>query len=860
MSDGWDRSTVDMPGGVALPAVRNQAPERLGRYEITEPIAGGGMGFVYAAYDPELDRKVALKVVHPRRSRNPGSHSRLIKEARALARLDHPNVVKVHDVFSHDEQIVVVMELVSGETLAEWEATKPRTWREIVDVYAQAGDGLAAAHALEIVHRDFKPQNAIIGTDGRVRVLDFGLARMTADDAGESDDAAASGAITQTVPGAVMGTPAYSAPEQLEGGVATLASDQFSFCVALHRALEGNAPFAGESISALVLAIRSAPPATSDRAVPVWLRALVQRGLEPNPTRRHPSMDALLVGLKKPRGWKRWRWPAVVTFLVATAGVTSFSIRGNASSVVPCDGGEITSVWDPASRLAAGVAIEKAGTPYAHEVADKVLGGMDSHARAWSEAHRGACMAHRGGASSDPMFDRETSCLAQKLGEIKSAVSVLEGTTEKSLSGAADVAAGMHDANTCLDVSRLLNDSVPPPEVRARVAVVRDHINMAAALRRAGRLDESESAIDAAIIDAKATPFSPVLAEAQLELGRILIADDDVVRAAPVLRDAMQTSLANNLPQLAVEASARRIYAEGRNSPDLERLARDFDFSDALSRSVPDDHFGRALLLNNVGVVYADLLRNDEALKFYASARDVIKDDKEPDIELTCIDLNIGMQSRDPEARVRALSSVVSRRSAVLGEHHPSSLQAKYYLSSFGIDPKVALAALGPLCPEYARSQAGGLDQYIQCERDTALYASVVGDSKLTRQSLSAVAASSELSMDDAAPLRHLARGELAYLNGDKVTATRELSEVVSEEGGKAEWWKRAEAYEAETYLGKMAGEKGDLSLANSTLRAAVDGFEQIRKSSYALAFKLRADEARNALEAASKQIGHRRN
>lgn len=119
MSDGWDRSTVDMPGGVALPAVRKQAPERLGRYEITEPIAGGGMGFVYAAYDPELDRKVALKVVHPRRSHNPGSHSRLIKEARALARLDHPNVVKVHDVFSHDEQIVVVMELVAGETLAD---------------------------------------------------------------------------------------------------------------------------------------------------------------------------------------------------------------------------------------------------------------------------------------------------------------------------------------------------------------------------------------------------------------------------------------------------------------------------------------------------------------------------------------------------------------------------------------------------------------------------------------------------------------------------------------------------------------------------------------------------------------------
>lgn len=845
MSDGWDRSTVDMPGGVALPAVRKQAPERLGRYEITEPLAGGGMGFVYAAYDPELDRKVALKVVHPRRSHNPGSHSRLIKEARALARLDHPNVVKVHDVFSHDEQIVVVMELVAGETLAEWETTKPRTWREIVDVYAQAGDGLAAAHALEIVHRDFKPQNAIIGTDGRVRVLDFGLARMTAEDVAESDDPAASGAITQTVPGAVMGTPAYSAPEQLEGGVATLASDQFSFCVALHRALEGKPPFAGESISALVLAIRGAPPATSDRAVPVWLRALVQRGLEPNPTRRHPSMDTLLVGLKKPRGWKRWRLPAVVTFLVATAGFTSFSIHGDASSVVPCDGGEISTAWNPASQLAVRVAIEKVGTSYAHEVTDKVIGGMDSHARAWSQAHRGACIAHRAGAVSDTMFDRETSCLAQKLGEIKSAVSVLEGTTEKTLSGAADVAAGVYGARTCTDVTLLLSDSMPPRDVRVQVAAARNHISTAAALKRAGRLEEAEKTINSAIAEAKVTNYQPLVAEAQLELGKVLIAEEAHERAAPVLLETIQIALANGLSALAVEAVARRMYAEAQVRADPDRARRDFELVEAMSRSV--GHFERALLLNNMGTVYAMAQRPTDAIAFYRRAHDVIKDDASQDIELSSIDLNLGMSSIDTASRVRLLRGVVAQRSALLGDHHPSTLKARFALASYGDDPSEALSSMKPICDDFLRYQPTIVSSYLTCSRDVALFAEEVGDVHTMQEALTAVAQFHvDQSDSDSSDWRRLCGAELAAARGEISKSHTELLAILhgaatSHEDGPFVW-------EAKLYLARLANADGDVATANFNARAALSGFNNIIHTNFALKYRLRVAQAEAAL------------
>src|SRR5579859_109298 len=160
-------------------------PARLGRYQIVDRIGTGGMGVVYSAYDPELDRRVALKLVHPQRGRGGRWRARLITEARALAKLDHPNVVRVHDVIAEDEQLVIVMELIEGQTLAQWASGTKHAWREAVDIYCQAADGLVAAHGVGVVHRDFKPSNTIMGKEGRIRVLDFGLARLA--DAEEPD-------------------------------------------------------------------------------------------------------------------------------------------------------------------------------------------------------------------------------------------------------------------------------------------------------------------------------------------------------------------------------------------------------------------------------------------------------------------------------------------------------------------------------------------------------------------------------------------------------------------------------------------------------------------------------------------------
>ncbi len=292
-------------GDAVAPAERSG---RYGRYELLGRLGAGGMGVVYRAHDPVLDRHVALKVIGQSQQRLGSiARDRLVREARALAKLAHPNVIAIHDVGQVGDEAFVAMELVSGRTLDDWLSASPRSLDEIVEVFVQASRGLGAAHTAGLVHRDFKPSNVIVGDDGRVRVLDFGLARLAESaDEGEAAEAAGDssplGAITHT--GGIVGTPAYMAPEQCAGGKVDERSDQFNFCVTLYQALYGVLPFAGTSIAdrtARIVAGDLTPP-TIDREVPERLRAAVLRGLAADPSRRHASMQELVAELAwKPR-------------------------------------------------------------------------------------------------------------------------------------------------------------------------------------------------------------------------------------------------------------------------------------------------------------------------------------------------------------------------------------------------------------------------------------------------------------------------------------------------------------------------------------------------------------------------------
>jgi serine/threonine-protein kinase len=315
-------ASQDDPTVASLPSNRAHVArargKSVGRYLLLELCGEGGMGVVYKAYDPELGRTIALKLLQLEDAASRGRRERLLREAQALARLSHPNVIAVHDVGTYKGRVFIAMEFVEGTTLRAWLKAEQRTRREILDKFLAAGEGLAAAHRAGLVHRDFKPDNVMVGEDGRVRVLDFGLVReahgetstgdaadagaqateSAADDLDSARDTPLSIPLTQI--GAVMGTPRFMAPEQHRGEITEEPADQFSFCVSLYWALYGEYPFSAETPAERIeqmLAHRIADP-PRDSTVPRWLREVLIRGLAPRPGSRHHSMNALLDALR----------------------------------------------------------------------------------------------------------------------------------------------------------------------------------------------------------------------------------------------------------------------------------------------------------------------------------------------------------------------------------------------------------------------------------------------------------------------------------------------------------------------------------------------------------------------------------
>ncbi len=285
-----------------------RAAQRVGRYLILRQIGAGGMGVVFAAYDEELDRKVAVKLLRQAGDARSDLRARILREAQAMARLSHPNVVQVYEVgevATAAGQVFIAMEFIEGTTLSEWQ--RQRSWEEVLPVYLEAGQGLRAAHESGLVHRDFKPDNVLVGKDGRPRVADFGLARIRETDPADPVSVAAVSQMSPesllvtplTQDGAILGTPAYMSPEQYRGEPTDSRCDQFSFCAALYEGLYKTLPFAGQTLAELrhnVLGgnIRPPPPRST---VPPTVEAALRRGLATDPERRFASMGAMLEAL-----------------------------------------------------------------------------------------------------------------------------------------------------------------------------------------------------------------------------------------------------------------------------------------------------------------------------------------------------------------------------------------------------------------------------------------------------------------------------------------------------------------------------------------------------------------------------------
>ena len=548
----------------------------VGRYVVLSRLGAGGMGEVFAVYDPELDRKVALKLLHRRLAVDADplatreARARLVREAQALARLNHPHIVAIHDVGEHAGAVWLAMEYVDGETLTAWSRRRRRRWREVLEVMTPAARGLSAAHAAGLVHRDIKPDNLMVGRDGRVRVMDLGLARgldgeeptarVGVDGPTRAQDGSGQNGLhgppgqnglhgppglnglhglhgppgltaQVTRVGSILGTPAYMSPEQFLGMPVDARADVFSFCVTLWEALMGERPFAGETIVELAAhvhagKVRPAPRAARD--VPGWLRRVCLRGLAVEPGRRFASMEELLAALSRGRTRARVRnWlvgAAAVAAVGGSAAVYQRHERGERVAACARAGAEVDAVWSDEARARVQAGIVATGRGYAVETADRVVPFLAAHAAAWREQRTAVCLAAEVESTLAPeLRERALWCLDERRMELAALLTELARADDMVAQNAVSAAADLPPVSPCTDPQVLAAlPSPPPPAARAQADAVRATLSEARALLAAGKYGRGRERAHAALVAAEALGWPPMTAAARQLDGDLL--------------------------------------------------------------------------------------------------------------------------------------------------------------------------------------------------------------------------------------------------------------------------------------------------------------------------------------------------
>ncbi|HSS02286.1 MAG TPA: serine/threonine-protein kinase [Kofleriaceae bacterium] len=545
---------------------RRHEPIRIGRFTLLERLGAGAMGDIYAAYDDQLDRKVALKLVRSGFVRK--GDERLLREAQTLAQVSHPNVVQIYEAGTYNGRVFIAMELIRGKTLSSWlddAAQLPRSVRraETLRHFIAAGRGLEAAHAAGVAHRDFKPDNVLVGDDGRVRVVDFGLARALIDDLveppqGEGDLSASAiprldhgstieheparsappgtqqlararsssaplkAALRLTETGTVLGTPSYMAPEQMRGAVADLRSDQFSFCVALYHALYDAFPFSGKSLRELQDSMSAEIEPAPSASVPAYLRKALVRGLAVQPSHRFPSMQELLAALEPRR--PRWLYAAGLAAGALALAIAAIALRPAASD--PCAAADraIAGVWSPARQAVVHIAFIRSDLPFAEPAWRGVQPQLDAYSARWAGAATEACRATQiAHTQSADQLDRRMLCLDRGRRQIAALVGGLATGAPSAVEHAVEAAAALPDLEACSRPENLVfGVAPPPPTVAAEVAAVRDQLAAGLTLELLGRADEALAIARTASAVTERLGYPPVHAEALALVARAM--------------------------------------------------------------------------------------------------------------------------------------------------------------------------------------------------------------------------------------------------------------------------------------------------------------------------------------------------
>jgi len=669
---------------------RSATALRIGRFTILDELGRGGMGVVYSAYDEQLDRKVAVKVLLDETS-DREAQRRFHREGQAMARLSHPNVVTVHEVGEDAEQSFLAMEFIRGQSLMDWLRTEPG-WLAVLEAFVQAGEGLAAAHRAGLVHRDLKPHNIMRRDDGVVKVLDFGLARAD-DDALETHHASSPGsalsdAFTRT--GVVMGTPAYMAPEQMRGESADTRSDQFSFCVALYEGLYGERPFEGGSLDALLASMEQQRPRPVPRGskVPAAVRKVVLRGLAHDPEQRWPSMSALLEPLRRQLSPRRRRGgPAVVLALVGSsaAGIASYSWLEVQAQRCTGAAQQLAGVWDDARRAAVKDAIVGIGKSYADDVWARTERGLDGYATDWMAMHTEACEATTvRGEQSHEVLDLRMQCLRRANQVLGATVDALASADAEVVARAHELIDGLHPLSRCADVEALAAGEEPPrPEEADAVDAARSALARAASQDRAGRYEDALAAVEAAQRELAGVRYGPVRTELVLQEGVVLRHLGRYEASADALRKALELASEQRQWDAMASAATELMGVIGYDQRHMEEGLHYLALSQQLSRGEPLKQAKSHVNFGNILLVQNELERAEAEYRAAMALREQSLGPEDASVAGARLNLaNVLTARGEHEQSEQELRRVLEVYEKTLGPRHPSVAAAHNNLAN----------------------------------------------------------------------------------------------------------------------------------------------------------------------------------
>lgn len=742
------------------PVIAPTGAIKLSRYVLLDRLASGGAGVVYTAYDPELDRRVAVKLLLPLESKSGDDTSaavRLMREAQATARLSHPNVVSIYDVGTYDLEdgelarltrdlenldaaeripqrrgVFVVMELVPGKNLRDWIRAGGHDAHEILDVFASAGEGLAAAHAEELVHRDFKPANVIVGPDGRARVLDFGLARLVSNqpevetttggppvaaddptmpaDAADEKPAVALSDMEATVEyptdavmvpgsegmvevkilqsrltrtGTVMGTPAYMSPEQHRAESTDERTDQFSYCVALYEALFAARPYPGDTLDELAKQKDAGPPEPSGgQAVPAHVRRAVFRGLSPKVGDRFGSMRELLDELAFDPSARRRRWGLIGALVVAMGG-SVFGLQtwqSQRSQSCESHANAFDEVWGQQAKAAVAAAFAAVDRPYAKDAWVSVERGLDDYTGQWVEQRKGVCVESVVRSELAPdAAGRRLRCLSQRRDALDELLVVLRGVDEEVAAHAIEAVDALPSLDACADDEGLLLGALPPdPGELEAVQATEAHLAGARVLRSAGKYSSALESAQKAVETSESLAHASTKARALLELAaaRSSLAEYEAAEAAA--REALLVAEAGGADDESTDARVRLVELVGYRLARHDEARRLADVTAArLRHRAVDDQIGRHAY--NFGLLSYAQAKHDEAAEHLQGAVEFYTEYAGADsLEITRAYNILGasrLRAGDLAQARAALEKAVELRRAKLGAYHPQVAQ-----------------------------------------------------------------------------------------------------------------------------------------------------------------------------------------